>query len=82
MIKLNARLTSSVGGAQLASTMNRVSEDGAGEPDVVMPAHDNCKAIEETTSLLGSPANAQRLLSSIANLNSLGGHKSDLLPCD
>ena len=40
------------------------------------------KAMEETTYLLGSPANAQRLLRSIASLNSGGGEDHELLPCD
>jgi hypothetical protein len=38
--------------------------------------------MEETTFLLRSPANAQRLLRSIVGLNSGGGEKHDLLPCD
>ncbi|MCP9823782.1 hypothetical protein KBZ22_14135, partial [Cyanobium sp. L1E-Cus] len=37
---------------------------------------------EETTFLLRSPANAQRLLRSIACLNSGGGEEHDLLPCN
>ena len=75
--------------AQLAGTMNRVCEDHEpvvitrrGEPAVVMLSLEDYKAMEETTYLLRSPANAQRLLSAIGSLNSGGGEEHDLLPCD
>ncbi|MCP9774049.1 type II toxin-antitoxin system prevent-host-death family antitoxin [Cyanobium sp. HWJ4-Hawea] len=75
--------------AQLAGTMNKVCEDHEpvvitrrGEPAVVMLSLEDYRAMEETTYLLRSPANAQRLLSSIASLNSGGGEDHALLPCD
>ena len=75
--------------AHLAGTMNKVCENHEpvvitrrGEPAVVMLSLADYKAMEETTFLLRSPANAQRLLRSIACLNSGGGEEHDLLPCD
>ena len=75
--------------AQLAGTMNKVCEDHEpvvitrrGEPSVVMLSLEDYKAMEETSYLLRSPANAQRLLGSIASLNSGGGEEHNLLPCD
>jgi antitoxin YefM len=75
--------------AQLAGTMNKVCEDHEpvvitrrGEPSVVMLSLEDYKAMEETSYLLRSPANAQRLLRSIASLNSGGGEEHNLLPCD
>ena len=75
--------------AQLAGTMNRVCEDHEpvvitrrGEPAVVMLSLEDYKAMEETTYLLRSPANAQRLLRAIDSLNRGGGEERDLLPCD
>ena len=55
--------------------MNKVCENH--EPVVITR-----RGEEETTFLLRSPANAQRLLRSIACLNSGGGEEHDLLPCD
>ncbi|KAI2690663.1 MULTISPECIES: type II toxin-antitoxin system prevent-host-death family antitoxin [unclassified Pseudomonas] len=60
--------------AHLAKTMDRVSEDRApllitrqkGEP-VVMMSLAEYNALEETAYLLRSPANAERLIKSIAN---------------
>ena len=61
--------------ADLANTMNRVCEDHepiiitrSGEQAVVMLSLDDFNALEETSYLLRSPANARRLLQSIADL--------------
>ena len=60
----------------LAATMDRVCDDH--EPvvitrqkqrSVVIMALDDYKALEETAYLLRTPANARRLLASIAQLN-------------
>jgi antitoxin YefM len=59
----------------LAGTMNKVCENH--EPVVITR-----RGEEETSFLLRSPANAQRVLRSIAGLNSGGGEEHDLLPCD
>ena len=61
--------------AHLSGTMNKVCENH--EPVVITRLGE-----EETTFFLRSPANAQRLLRSIAGLNSGGGEENDLLPCD
>jgi antitoxin YefM len=60
----------------LAGVMNRVCEDHEpliitrnGEQSVVMLSLDDYKALEETAYLLRTPANARRLLTSIAQLN-------------
>ena len=64
----------------LAGTMSKVCENHEpvvitrrGEPAVVMLSLADYKAMEETTCLLRSPANAQRLLRSITSLSSSGG---------
>ena len=61
--------------AKLADTMDRVCEDHepiiitrSGEQAVVMLSLDDFNALEETSYLLRSPANARRLLQSIADL--------------
>jgi len=61
--------------ANLAATMNKVCENHEpmiitrnSEQSVVMISLDDYKALEETSYLLRSPKNAQRLLSSIAQL--------------
>ena len=61
--------------ADLANTMNRVCQDHepiiitrSGEQAVVMLSLDDFNALEETSYLLRSPANARRLLQSIADL--------------
>ncbi|MCU0769538.1 MAG: type II toxin-antitoxin system prevent-host-death family antitoxin [Burkholderiaceae bacterium] len=61
--------------ANLAKTMDRVSEDHepiiitrSGEPSVVMVSLDDYKALEETAYLLRSPANARRLLAAVIQL--------------
>ena len=68
-------ITYSAARANLAKTMDRVCEDHEplivtrnGERSVVMLSLEDYKALEETAYLLRSPANAQRLLSSIAQL--------------
>lgn len=61
--------------ANLAATMNRVCDDHEpliitrnSEQSVVMISLDDYKALEETSYLLRSPKNAQRILASIAQL--------------
>ena len=62
--------------ANLASTMDRVCNDHEaliitrnGEQAVVMLSLEDFKALEETAYLLRTPANAKRLLSAVAQLN-------------
>jgi len=69
-------ITYSSARANLASTMDRVCSDHEpliitrnGDKAVVMLSLEDYKALEETAYLLRSPANARRLLSSIAQLN-------------
>ena len=69
----------------LASTMNRVCNDHEaliitrnGEQSVVMLSLEDYKALEETAYLLRTPANAQRLLSAIAQLDAGRGVERDL----
>lgn len=69
-------MTYSTARANLASVMDRVCEDHEpliitrnGEQSVVMLSLDDYKALEETAYLLRTPANALRLLASIAQLN-------------
>ena len=69
-------ITYSSARANLASTMDRVCSDHEpliitrnGEQAVVMLSLEDYKALEETAYLLRSPANARRLLSSIAQLS-------------
>ena len=71
--------------AKLADTMNRVCEDHepviitrSGEQAVVMMSLDDFKALEETSYLLRSPKNAQRLLESIAALETGKGKARNL----
>lgn len=61
--------------AKLADTMDRVCDDHepiiitrSGQQAVVMMSLEDFKALEETSYLLRSPKNAQRLLASIASL--------------
>lgn len=70
-------ITYSAARAKLADTMDRVCDDHEpiiitrnGQQAVVMMALDDFKALEETSYLLRSPKNAQRLLESIAALES------------
>ena len=69
-------ITYSSARANLARTMDRVCEDHEpliitrnGDQSVVMLSLDDYKALEETAYLLRTPANARRLLASIAQLN-------------
>ena len=62
--------------ANLASTMDRVCSDHEpliitrnGEQSVVMLSLEDYQALEETSYLLRSPANAQRVLAAAAQLN-------------
>jgi antitoxin YefM len=78
-------ITYSSARANLASTMDRVCSDHEpliitrnGEKAVVMLSLEDYKALEETAYLLRSPANARRLLSSIAQLNAGKGTPREL----
>jgi antitoxin YefM len=78
-------ITYSSARANLASTMDRVCNDHEpliitrnGEKAVVMLSLEDYKALEETAYLLRSPANARRLLSSIAQLNAGKGAPREL----
>ena len=66
--------------ANLAKTMDRVIDDHApvvitrqGQGAVVMLSLEEYEALEETAYLLRSPANARRLLESIAELEDGAG---------
>jgi antitoxin YefM len=50
-----------------------------GEQSVVMLSLEDYKALEETAYLLRSPANARRLLNSMAQLNSGKGVQRELV---
>lgn len=72
--------------ANLAKTMEKVCNDHApviitrkNESPVVMISLEDYQAIEETAYLLRSPANARRLLESIAELETGRGTKRDLV---
>jgi antitoxin YefM len=72
--------------ANLASTMNRVCDNHEpiiitrnSEQAVVMISLDDYNALEETAYLLRNPANARRLLESIAELESGGGIERELI---
>ncbi len=72
--------------ANLAKTMDKVCADHApiiitrkNESPVVMLALEDYQAMEETTYLLRSPANARRLLESIAELESGQGTARELI---
>ena len=78
-------ITYSSARAHLASTMDRVCSDHEpliitrnGQQAVVMLSLEDYKALEETAYLLRSPANARRLLSSIAQLNAGQGAPREL----
>ena len=71
--------------ANLAATMNRVCDDHEpliitrnSEQAVVMVSLEDYKALEETAYLLRSTKNAQRLLTSIAQLEAGQGHERNL----
>ncbi|OAI20740.1 antitoxin [Methylomonas koyamae] len=72
--------------ANLAKTMDKVCADHApiiitrkSESPVVMLSLEDYQAMEETAYLLRSPANARRLLESIAELESGQGSERELL---
>ena len=72
--------------ANLASTMEKLFKDHApiiitrkSESPVVMMSLEDYEAMEETTYLLRSPANAKQLLESIAELESGGGKERELI---
>ncbi|GAB2615259.1 type II toxin-antitoxin system Phd/YefM family antitoxin [Novilysobacter erysipheiresistens] len=78
-------ITYSAARAKLADTMDRVCGDHepiiitrSGQQAVVMMALDDFKALEETSYLLRSPKNAQRLLEGIAALESGKGKERNL----
>ena len=78
-------ITYSSARANLASTMDRVCSNHEpliitrnGERAVVMLSLEDYKALEETAYLLRSPANARRLLSSIAQLDAGKGTPREL----
>lgn len=71
---------------QFAATINRVSADQEpvvitrnGEATAVLMSIEEYRALEETSYLLRSPANAQRLLEAIAQLESGEGEIRELL---
>jgi antitoxin YefM len=65
----------------LATMLDRVADDHepvvitreGGKPAVVLIALEDYASLEETRHLLRSPANAQRLLASIGDLDAGGG---------
>ncbi|WP_293267689.1 type II toxin-antitoxin system prevent-host-death family antitoxin [Neptunomonas sp.] len=72
--------------ANLASTMANVCNDHApiiitrrNEAPVIMMSLEDYNAMEETTYLLRSPANARNLLESIAELETGSGTERELL---
>lgn len=72
--------------ANLASTMEKVCADHApviitrkSENPVVMMSLEDYQAMQETTYLLRSPANARQLLESIAELEAGNGTERDLI---
>lgn len=72
--------------ANLAQTMASVCDDHApiiitrkSEDPVVMMSLEDYNAMQETTYLLRSPANARALLASIAELETGGGTERELL---
>ncbi len=72
--------------ANLAKTMGRVCDDHSpiiitrkSESPVVMMSLEDYQAMEETTYLLRSPANARNLLESMAELEAGKGNERELL---
>ncbi len=72
--------------ANLARTMAKVCNDHApviitrkSESPVVMMSLEDYQAMEETTYLLRSPANAKQLLESIAELDAGNGTERELI---
>jgi antitoxin YefM len=81
-----ATITYSEARSKLAETMEKVCDDHApiiitrkNSRSVVMISLDDFKSLEETSYLLRSPRNARRLLESIAELESGGGTKRELM---
>ena len=79
-------ITYSSARANLASTMDRVCSDHEpliitrnGEQSVVMISLEYYKSLDETAYLLLIPANARRLLNSMAQLNSGKGVQRELV---
>jgi antitoxin YefM len=71
--------------ANLATTMNRVCEDHepliitrSGQQSVVMLSLEDFTALEETSYLLRSPANAKRLMTAIEQLRAGKGAERKL----
>lgn len=71
--------------ANLATTMDRVCNDHepliitrSGEQAVVLLSLEDYRALEETAYLLRTPANARRLLSAMAQLNTGKGKERKL----
>ena len=78
-------ITYSTARANLAKTMDRVCDDHEpliitrnGEQSVVMLSLEDYNALEETAFLLRSPANARRLLLSVAQLTTGQGIEREL----
>jgi len=72
--------------AQLAKTMDKVCDDHApvvitrkSARSVVLMSLEDYQALAETAYLLRSPKNARRLLESVAELESGGGEKRELV---
>ena len=72
--------------ANLAKTMGKVCDDHSpiiitrkSESPVVMMSLEDYQAMEETTYLLRSPANARNLLESMAELEAGKGNERELL---
>jgi len=81
-----ATITYSEARSKLAETMEKVCDDHApiiitrkNSRSVVMISLDDFEALEETSYLLRSPRNARRLLEAIAELESGGGTKRELI---
>ena len=79
-------ITYSEARTKLADTINRVCEDHSpvsitkkNDKSVVMISLDDYEAMEQTTYLLRSPKNAQRLLESIRELESGKGRVKELI---
>jgi antitoxin YefM len=78
-------ITYSAARANLANTIDRVCNDHEaliitrnGAQSVVMLSLDDYKALEETAYLLRNPANANRLVSAVTQLNSGKGVQGNL----
>ncbi len=72
--------------SNLAKTMDKVCDDHTpviitrkNQGSVVMISLEDYESLEETAYLLRSPRNARRLLESIAELESGGGAKRELI---